>query len=104
VEEEALRSCARLVGRIGDHRVEQRIDFEVTIESAGGDGFFRAHFPFAYDGRIAVDIPFGVEDRDVAGEPYGSSTGIFFLFQTLLINRKKSGGSSIMRTEPNFTS
>jgi len=80
-EEGELRSCARLLGRLGDHRVEQRIsiyrttrrvDFDVTIESAGGDGFFRAYFPFAYPGRIAVDVPFGVEDRDVTREPYGS--------------------------------
>ena len=81
VEEGELRSRARLSGRIGDHRVEQeiaihrttrRIDFNVTIESAGGDGLFRVYFPFAYDGRIKVDIPFGVEERDVTREQYGS--------------------------------
>ena len=68
-------------GHIGDHQVVQhitvhtiskRVDFDVTIESAGGDGFFRAYFPFAYPGKIMVDIPFGVEPRDVAKEPYGS--------------------------------
>ena len=80
IEEGDLRSRARLLGRIGDHRVEQqiavysttrRIDFEVTIESAGGDGFFRVYFPFAYDGQIVADVPFGVEPRDVTREPYG---------------------------------
>ena len=80
-EEGELCARARLRGHIGDHGVEQhiaiyrttrRIDFEVEIESAGGDGLFRVYFPFAYEGRIAVDVPFGVEEREVAREPYGS--------------------------------
>ena len=81
IEDGDLRSLARLRGHIGDHQVEQqiavyrttpRVDFDVAIESVGGDGFFRVYFPFANDGKIVVDIPFGVERRDVTGEPYGS--------------------------------
>ena len=80
-EQGDLCTQARIAGHIGDHAAEQtvtvyshtsRIDFDLTLECVGGDGFFRVYFPFAYDGSIQVDVPFGVEPRDVTQEPYGT--------------------------------
>ncbi|MGQ9732763.1 MAG: glycosyl hydrolase-related protein, partial [Candidatus Zipacnadales bacterium] len=67
-------------GCLGDHGVQQAIlldkrtglvDITTVIESVGGDGFFRTEFALPYEGAIHVDIPFGVEPRDVLQEPYG---------------------------------
>ncbi|HID11573.1 MAG TPA: hypothetical protein EYP17_09790, partial [Candidatus Latescibacteria bacterium] len=74
-------STLRTSGHLGDHGVVQdvtlhhtlqRIDLRTEIQCAGGDGFFRVHFPLSYPGRLSAHIPFGVEDRDVTREPYGS--------------------------------
>ncbi len=79
IEDGPLCKQARFTGSIGPHGVEQRItvyehtsriDFDLTLECVGGDGFFRVGFPMAYDGDITVDVPFGVEPRDVIQEPY----------------------------------
>ena len=74
-------STVRTVGRVGDHRAVQdvtlhhtlkRIDLRTEIECSGGDGFFRVHFPLAYEGTLKAHVPFGVEERDVTQVPYGS--------------------------------
>ena len=79
VEDGRLCTQTRLLGHIGDHRVEQRVtaynhtarvDFDLTLECVGGDGFFRVYFPLAYEGEVTVDVPFGVEPRDVTKEAY----------------------------------
>lgn len=74
-------STLRTSGHLGDHHFVQdvtlhhtlgRIDLGTEIQCAGGDGFFRVHFPLSYPGRLSAHVPFGVEDRDVTEEPYGS--------------------------------
>ena len=66
--------------RLGPHHLTQDVtvwehepglDFVTTLDSAGGDGFFKVHFERPFEGALNVDAPFGVEPRDVAAEPYG---------------------------------
>ncbi len=47
-----------------------RVDFEVSVDWAGLDGFMAARFPLPVPCRLHADVPFGVEARDIAGEPY----------------------------------
>ncbi|MFH1007902.1 MAG: glycosyl hydrolase-related protein [Candidatus Latescibacterota bacterium] len=80
VENGPLRWIYRVKGRIGQHRAEQDIIirkeeravlFDVTMDCAGGEGYFIADFPSDPDTEIHVDIPFGVEKRDLTSELYG---------------------------------
>ncbi len=47
-----------------------RADFEVSVVWPGLDGFMAVRFPLPTPCRMHGDIPFGVEVRDIAGEPY----------------------------------
>jgi alpha-mannosidase len=47
-----------------------RVDFEVSVEWPGLDGFLAARFPLLTPCRMFGDVPFAVEPRDIAGEPY----------------------------------
>ncbi|NLI00413.1 MAG: GNAT family N-acetyltransferase [Chthonomonadales bacterium] len=47
-----------------------RVDFEVSVDWPGLDGFMAVRFPLPVPCRMRGDIPFGVEVRDIAGEPY----------------------------------
>ena len=84
VEEGALRSTAEMKGRVGDHDVEmrvslyhslERIDFLLTVDSMGGEGYFVAQVPFDYQGSLYAGIPFGAEIRDLTREPFGEGAG-----------------------------
>lgn len=48
-----------------------RLDFDVEIDWPGLDGFLAARFPLPIPCRMYGDIPFGVERKDIAAEPYG---------------------------------
>jgi len=49
----------------------QRLDFEVELDWPGIDGFLAVRFPLPLPARMFGDIPFGLEDKDIAAEPYG---------------------------------
>ena len=70
-----LRSSFRLTGKAGPHVVSttghiypatRRVTFDSVIQSAGGSGHFMTTVGLPGPGRLASDIHFGVEDRDVA--------------------------------------
>ena len=74
-----LRSSFLLEGTIGAHSVllsahlyphAQRIHFDTRIDSAGGSGHFMAMAGLPGKGRLAVDVDFGVEERDVSAVAY----------------------------------
>ena len=48
----------------------ERVDFEVSTEWPGLDGFMAVRFPLPVPCRMVGDIPFGVETRDISGEPF----------------------------------
>lgn len=84
-EEGPLRSTAEMKGRLGAHEVEmrvslyhtlERIDFDLTVDSVGGHGYFAANVPFGYGGELYAGIPFGAESRDLSREPFGEGAGI----------------------------
>jgi len=61
------------------HRVRQdvildeacrRVDFHTRVFCAGANGFFALCFDLPIRGELHVDIPFGVEPRDLTHEPY----------------------------------
>ena len=83
VEDGALRTSARMLGRIGEHSVEltvslnhaaERIDFSLDVDSVGGSGYFAANAVFDFDSIPTAGIPFGAEPRDLSGEPWGDGT------------------------------
>lgn len=85
VEHGPLRSTAKMTGRVGPHRVEmqvslyqtvEQIDFILTIDSQGGNGYFVTHVPFSYAGGLYAGIPFGAEIRDLSREPFGEGAGV----------------------------
>jgi len=50
----------------------KHIDFNTDIECMESrTGFFSAEFPMDNGSKITADIPFGIEERDIANEPYG---------------------------------
>lgn len=51
-------------------RGQARIDFEVTVDWPGFDGFLAARFPMLEGARMWGDIPFAVEPREPWIEPY----------------------------------
>ena len=84
-EEGPLRNTAEMQGKLGPHAVElrvslyhtlERIDFQLTVESAGGNGYFAARVPFEYEGSLFAGIPFGAESRDLSREPFGAGAGL----------------------------
>ena len=69
-------------GRIGKHEIRKetliysdipRIDCSVEIRAKGGDGVFKAKFPFAFNGKIMAHVPFGTEERNRAKEVCGAN-------------------------------
>jgi alpha-mannosidase len=84
IEEGSLRSTAEMHGWLGAHHVGlrvslyhtlDRIDFLLTVDSAGGNGYFAAQVPFDYAGSLYAGIPFGAEIRDLTKEPFGPGAG-----------------------------
>jgi len=47
-----------------------RVDFETRVDWPGLDGFLAVRFPLPTPCRLFADVPFAVEPRDIAGEPY----------------------------------
>ena len=85
VEEGALRTSAEMTGMVGEHAVRmrvslyhtlERIDFDLTVDSKGGEGFMAIELPFDYPGNLHAGIPFGVESRDLSNEPFGPEAGL----------------------------
>lgn len=71
-----------VAGTVGEHTAEQRItinkgeravNFEITIDSVGGEGYFIADFPSDTGTPLHVDVPFGVETRDLTLEIVSSN-------------------------------
>jgi alpha-mannosidase len=84
VEDGSLRSTAEMQGRVGIHDVKmrvslyhsvERIDFHLTVDSAGGNGYFAVEVPLDYAGTLYAGIPFGAEIRDLSKEPFGAGAG-----------------------------
>ena len=64
------------------HRVRQdvildagcrHVDFLTRVFCAGANGFFALCFDLPIQGEMHVDIPFGVEARDLTDEPYATN-------------------------------
>jgi len=79
VEKGPVRIRLLTTGIIGGAEVEQetiiynnlrRIDFATRINSKKGNGIFWVRFPFTFSGTLTVDVPFGIEERDLSKEPY----------------------------------
>ena len=79
VERGPVRWSVRSEGRLGPHRAtlearlyrgERRVEFHAQIECAGMDGFIASHLPYPGPGRVHGDMPFCVEEKDLAHEPY----------------------------------
>jgi len=74
-----VRWTLRCAGRIGPHqatletrlyRSEKRIEFRAEIDWTGMDGFVASHVPYPGKGLLAGDMPFCVEEKHLADEPY----------------------------------
>jgi alpha-mannosidase len=61
--------------RVSVYHTLERIDFLLTVDSAGGNGYFAAQVPFDYAGNLYAGIPFGAESRDLTKEPFGPGAG-----------------------------
>ena len=84
-EEGTLRSRVEMEGELGAHKVGlrvslyhsiERIDFDLTVESQGGNGYFAVNVPFDFEGSLYAGVPFGAEDRDLSREPFGPGAGL----------------------------
>ena len=84
LEDGPLRTSARMKGAIGEHKLDllvslhhttERLDFDLTLDSVGGSGYFAAQVPFEYAGRLVAGIPYGAEPRELSGEPFGKGAG-----------------------------
>lgn len=71
----------RVTGRAGGEHIRQdlvlvagesAVRFEVVLRCTGTEGYFAADFAADPDTPITADIPFGVEERKLAGEAYGT--------------------------------
>ncbi len=71
----------RWEGEFHGHRVRQdvildddcaHVDFVTRVFCAGANGFFALCFDLPMSGEMHVDIPFGVEPRDLRDEPYAT--------------------------------
>jgi hypothetical protein len=71
-------------GHVGRHRVTQRIDLlagsraidiETTIDIVPDSALFALSVPLPDDATLTVDIPFGVEPRELDGIEYGHMGG-----------------------------
>lgn len=74
-----IRHVYRWECQFHGHRVRQdvvldagsrHVDFLTRVFCAGANGFFALCFELPVAGAMHVDIPFGVEARDLAAEPY----------------------------------
>jgi len=57
------------------YHTERRIDFLLTLDSIGGNGFFAANVPFGRPGDLYAGIPFRAEVRNLSTEPFGQGAG-----------------------------
>lgn len=71
----------RVTGSAGDEQISQDIvlargesavRFEVSLQCTGAEGYFTADFAADPGTPIQVDIPFGVESRELAGESFAT--------------------------------
>lgn len=74
-----IRWVYRWEGQFHGHRVRQdiildadgrHVDFLTRVFCAGANGFFALCFELPIVGAMNVDVPFGVEARDLINEPY----------------------------------
>lgn len=52
------------------YRGERRVELHVEVDWDGRDGFLAAHLPFPFAGEMFGDMPFCVEPKNLAAEPY----------------------------------
>jgi len=76
-----LRFTVRRRGRIGPHEVEldvstfsglPRVEWRARVRWAGWDGFLAVAFPVPFPAQLRGDVPFGIEEKNVEAEPYGT--------------------------------
>ena len=79
VEAGPVRWALRAEGCVGPHRCaletrlyrgERRVEFHARIDCVGMGGFVASHLPLPGPGRLHGDMPFCVEAKDLAREPY----------------------------------
>ncbi len=84
IERGPMRSSARMEARLGPHKISMlasldhhsdRVDFDLSVDSKGGDGYLAVEVPFPYAGTLQAGVPFGAEVRDLAAEPFGPEAG-----------------------------
>jgi len=87
VENGPLRWVYRVYGIIGSSRArldyilnkgERAIGFDLELDSDRQEGYYAVAFASDPDTRLHADIPFGVEERNLAAEPYGEIPGSLF--------------------------
>lgn len=67
------------------YRDEPIIEFEIEIDWRERNGFLTFETSLPFKGEIFVDIPFGIEERDLRKEPYDEAE------TTYMIERKRKG-------------
>jgi len=81
VENGPLRWVYRVSGSVGNSKFKQdivlrkgerSIGFDLELDCARDEGYFAVEFPADPGTCLFADIPFGVEERDLSKEPYGS--------------------------------
>jgi Glycosyl hydrolases family 38 C-terminal beta sandwich domain/Glycosyl hydrolases family 38 C-terminal domain len=74
-----VRQAALVLGRVGAHAVrveirlptrERRIEFAMSVDWRGQDGFLAFHLPLPAAGELWGGIPYGAERKELANEPY----------------------------------
>lgn len=80
-----LRTVIRREGILGDVPITQTltiaahcpvIEAEVCFDWKGFGGFLTASIPITDQAALSADIPFGIEPRDTAQEPYGKDAWV----------------------------
>lgn len=67
--EGAVGACAATMD-VRLYRGERRVEFAVEVDWDGRGGFLAAHLPCSGDGALSADMPFCVEDKPLADEPW----------------------------------
>jgi len=82
MEDGGIYSRYRSLGKVGEHKVrrdtivykdEPRIEFQITVDWVGDDGFLTLEWPVLFRGKIYGDFPFGVEEKDIETQVYDGS-------------------------------
>jgi len=64
-----------VIRKILFHKTEPRLEFQIEINWQHQDGFIVLEWPRWKESKIAGDIPFGVEEKNLTLEPFNLSSG-----------------------------